>query len=481
MGSGNFWEAMNEGFNRGVPLGVHIAEQGREEALLKRREEREIARDKLAKEKHDQDIALGKIQIEGSELDLGEKKAKQRQQNYRRAYIMGKALVDAGDERAGLKIINDATSNLVVNGYGAQIIHKSDNPENPIWKKDFAKDANILVNTPEHGIMGFKDAKSALKIVEGLADPEGFFEYERQQNGKIEERNAAEKPFMGEDGKQYIKKWSITNNATTAKVVPYTEPVAMSGTRQKLKEAEKIKGKPLTQSERNIVLGLSKPEGESEVAANRASANLHNKQAAELGKGGGKKDLEKDTKQRELWAKDLKIVLEPFASKGKPTVDLETGETTQEGQNALKVARALVTKAEEDPNSLTKEEKRNLEHAKRADELHTAISRAIGAHYGEKPTAAPGKVDRGAAKEELKKRGYVEDANGNMVKPSKGAPATQQAEAPGKGEGVKPRDDGRVPGVSQRKWNSMSKEEKEKARKKYRDERKDKAVAGTRG
>jgi hypothetical protein len=425
-------------------------------------------------------MKLGKIQVESAGMEVDEKKAKQRQQNYRRAYIMGKALVDAGDERAGLKIINDATNNLVVNGYGAQIIHRSDNPENPIWKKDFAKDANILVNTPEHGIMGFKDAKSALKIVEGLADPEGFFEYEKQQRTKIDDLNTAERPYQNDKGEWVKRVHSITNSGRTTKIVA-ADPneVQMSVTRQKIEEAKKIKGGPLTESETNIIMGLTKPEGATEAESHRADAALKRKQAAELGKGGGKKDLEKTKQQREIWAKDLKIVLEPFASKGKPTLDPETGEMTQAGENALKAARALVVKAEDDPNSLTKEEKRNLEHAKRADQLHTAISRAIGANYGEQP-AGPGKVDKNAAKAELKRRGYVEDASGNMVKPSKSAPETKQAASSGKGEGLKSRNDGRPPGISIRKWNAMSDDEKKATQKKYRDDRKT-AVAGTRG
>ncbi len=429
MGKGTgFWDQMNEGFDRGVPLGIQNAQWAEEN---KRANNRELREDQAATERteaHRLNQKLGERQLEATDLELQEKQAKARQQNFKRAIIMARALDKEGDSRAAMKLITDAANNLVVNGQEFQVIHREDNPEADIWKKQ-DKSTNLLVLSPGYGLTPAKSVSEIIDIVAPLADPDKFFEYEREQKAKVEEANATEKPYWtkGKDGKPQlvVKKWTIGTKGREWAEVPYTGQEPMSATAVKKKEVEDAAGRKLSKEETGIVLGLTKPEGATEAEYHRAQAA---KARSETIEGRGKtrwlkEMLELTGKQRDQFRKDLDLVLKPFVTKGKPTLDPDTGEMTEAGENGLKVAFKLIYKNTADPESLTAEEKRLLPHAQRAQQVYDQISAAVSAGYGGRPAPAPGKdqpaPDQAAIEAEAKRRGLVKDASGKWVKPKK--------------------------------------------------------------
>jgi hypothetical protein len=220
-------------------------------------------------------------------------------------------------------------------------------------------------------------------------DPEKFMEHERQARTAIDDKNAAEKPFRAADNKLYIKKWSMTNNGKKTDVVPYQGPEPMNPEEEKVRGILNIPDKLLSKEGKKVVLGLR----EKEKSPDLDKGALTPKDFAEL-----------TGKQRDQFKKDLDLVLKPFSVGGKPVLDYETGEMTAAGENALKSAGNLIDKAKSDPDKLTTEDKRLVQHAYRAWEIYKNISGRVSSEYV-KPTAGGWRqYDTPASTEEPKKK-----------------------------------------------------------------------------
>lgn len=204
----DFWDYATEGFNRGVPLGVRTAERGQD---LKIEQDRWNKDYDLRKDEADRSKERHGLQMKTAKIELGEKEEKQRQTNFRRSFVMAKALADTGDEEAAGTLISQAYTKLVNNGDEAQFIYKKHSPENKIWKTAEGKDAEVLMLSRQHGLVPYKSLKDVLKVLEPYAmDSDKLIEYEREERNKLDERNAGEKPFRAKDGKLYVKngRWS---------------------------------------------------------------------------------------------------------------------------------------------------------------------------------------------------------------------------------------------------------------------------------
>ncbi len=406
MGSGNFWESMNEGFNRGVPLGIHIAEQGREEARLKRAEERE-------KEAHDLRMRLGNIQTESAQLELDERKRKAQHSKIQTGVASMIGLRDAAKKTGNQALEDDAIKigeelyrNLYPDGNDVMIFRRDWDPNNKIWEGQDKSTKYMCITGREGGAVQKTPLKSIDEFV-ALFEPYLDYEtYSKDMKALAKERrefNAAamQKPFTGKDGKNYV--WQKDDNGKVTQV-EFTGQMAESAIEQKRREIEetkkKRKGGKLT-PEDNIILGLSKP-------GNAAEERYHNAQAAKLEQevrdakaGGGKNALETAIKRRKYYSDTLNDLLKPFGTKGKRTVDIETGEMTQVGDNALREAGKLLDK---DPSTLNTEEKRLLPFAKRAWFFYEEMS--------------GGPDPRTAAERKAKELGLKQDANGRWYDPT---------------------------------------------------------------
>ncbi|OPY89017.1 MAG: hypothetical protein A4E71_00097 [Smithella sp. PtaU1.Bin162] len=373
----DFWDSATEGFNKGVALGVRNTERAEERKYRDRAETRRDEEAKRQQESHNLQMRLGAKTEKATGIELQEKEEQQRQKNFKRSYVIAKALADSGDERPAWSLVSESYNKLVNNGDEMMVFHKDDKGdlEFPGGKKwDDYPGAKHLIVTRKYGAVPVKNISDALKIIEPFTDPEKFMEYERQQKSAVESLNASEKPFRGKDGKLYKKEWSLTRTGKKSKDVPYEGVEHMSVEEQKVRNIKDIPAELLNEEGKRVLLGVSKAESPSERIAAKKALN-------DSGVKAMKDWMDLTGKQRDQYKKDLELVLKPFSVGGKPVLDFETGEMTSTGENALKSAGKLIDKAEKDSSSLTTEEKRNLPHARRAQQMYEKISGAVSSDY----------------------------------------------------------------------------------------------------
>jgi hypothetical protein len=379
-----FWDSATEGFNKGVPLGVRAAERSKEDERLNRQENRldkqeersgmqlQANLQEASDRQYERTQRLGmeteshEKTMQAEDLRLEEADRKQRQDKFRTAYVVAKALAEDGKERPAAGIIGQAYNKLVKDGNETIIIAKADKPDDPKWK-DVPEDTQYLVGSPQFGVSPHKSIKDVLKVLEPYAlDPEKFMEHERQAKTAVDDKNAAEKPFRGADNKLYVKKWSLSNDSKKTDVVPYEGPEPMNSEEEKVRGILNIPDKLLSKEGKKVVLGLR----EKEKSPDPDKGAVTPKDIADL-----------TGKQRDQFKKDLDLVLKPFSAGGKPVLDTETGEITVSGQNALDAAGKLITKYEKSSDTLTPDEKRNVQHAYRAWEIYKKISGTVSSGY----------------------------------------------------------------------------------------------------
>lgn len=294
----DFWDSATEGFNKGVALGVRNAERAEERKYRDRAETRRDEESKRQQESHDLQMRLGVKTEKATDIDLEEKEEKNRQRNFKRSYVIAKALADSGDERPAWSLVSESYNKLVNNGDEMMVFHQEDKPnlELPGGKtwKDFP-DAKHLIVTRKYGAVPVKNISDALNIIEPFTDPEKFMEYERTQKASVENLNAAEKPFRGKDGKLYKKEWSLTRTGKKSKDVLYEGVEQMPEAEQKIEVVnDLVKRKLVTPEEGRILLGVREKEKQPEEPSKVFRRELEDQ--ALLDKVSGIKD---EKKQRE--------------------------------------------------------------------------------------------------------------------------------------------------------------------------------------
>lgn len=389
-----FWRGMSQGFEQGVPLGVRAADRAEEKRRWEIENTREEAREGRQKTSHDQQIQLGKKQLESADLELQAGRDQARQKNFRRVYITAKALADDGDEEAAGSMISQAYNKMVNNGDEVRLIFKKHKPDDEVWKKSENKDANILVLSKTNGLRRAKTMSDILKSLKSYADdPDKFFEHERQERAKVDDLNAQEKPFRGKDNRLYVRKWSLTaSNGKQAEIVPYTGQEPMSAIEQTINAVkELVDRKTITGEEGRIALGFSKAESPSERVAARKSLS-------ESGARAMKDALDIRGKQLDQQDKRLALVLKPFGVTGETIID-EFGNMTNDGNSALNAALQLIEKrrkwnsfSDDEQKVLlagnspkregswvrwTTEDERKLPYAQKAIAIYEQISEAV--------------------------------------------------------------------------------------------------------
>ena len=362
----NVWDSATRGFNAGVVLGERGAERAadREEREAYRAEQREFRERQDARERDRHDVFM--------------KEATEKQTHRKVKQGIGQmiGLMKVGEEDAAIKIAQDLYRNLYPNGQDVRVFNREWDPKNKIWENQ-DKDTKYLVVTGRDGekanLAPFKSGDDIIKMFEPYLDYDKYSADMKELKKQRNAYNAAQESFQANDGKRYIKQM---DDQGEVKTVPYEGVVRQSKLQQDITESETALGRKLTNEERRVKTGLSKPESPSERIAARAALR---KAAGEGGAGGAGGAGGIDKKAIDKAKASLDMLLRPFVKKGKPILDPETGEMTEAADNALNEAGKLIDKAKEDSNSLTKEERRNLPHAVRAHEVFKAYSAAITA------------------------------------------------------------------------------------------------------
>lgn len=277
-----FWDSMNEGFDKGVPLGVRAAERAQEDKYRQSAENRAVSQEKRASETHA--VALKEANVRTQEADQ-----RQRQDKFRTAYVVAKALAEDGKERPAAGIIGQAYNKLVNDGNEAIIIAKEDRPDDPKWA-EFPEDTQYLVGSPKFGVTPYKSMKDVLKTLEPYAmDSKKYIEHEDTARREVSTRNAenATKIIFGQDGRPYIKQEKLTARGVESAFFPYVGPMPESATQGKIREAKKAEKEAGIPLDMGIVLGQKKASTEAELISARAKA-------AEAGTGGKPTELQKN-------------------------------------------------------------------------------------------------------------------------------------------------------------------------------------------
>jgi len=336
-------------------------------------------------------------------------------------------MLDAGDEPGFLAQAQRVHGTMWPDGQEGRFYVRKDLPDDhPLakkWDNDPILKSNPIAYVSEGdggkgAVTPFKSTKDILKLMTDVTEkPDAYFAARKQLKEKISTLNASQEPFMGDDGKRYINEFiEGKGGQLEKKVVPYTGIARESKLQEKVREAETALGGIRPDDKRKLA-GL---DTEDEIALRRANAAKARAEATEkVGGKGGKQALETTGKQRDIFKKDLNILLSPFVTKGEPVLNPETGEMTEAGNNALIAAAKLVEKNNADPNSLTSGEKRYLKHAEKALKIYDKMSASIAEDYGESDA---GKPSPAAIEAEAKRRGLVKDANGKWVKPGRSGP-----------------------------------------------------------
>ncbi len=400
-----FWDSMTEGMNAGVKLGVRATERAedREQREKERKEDKEERAGVRTEEKRRWEAENKRSETKFT-WESSDRQKKEQYEKAEKSFKAANALYEAGEttgdesqKRMAAKILADTYNQHWVNGDEMKIIFKSDSASNPKlaekWNTDEnLKDKDVAILSKSGGVMPFKNLKDVFKFAAGNLNMDNFLTGVKQAELKVAELNAKEEPFTGEDGHKYVKTWELGPGGIPRKgaVRAYTDVVKESKGQEKLREAETILGKRPSQEEKRVLAGVSKAESPSERIAAR--------------KGLTGEGLKVAKEQRELFKKDLDLVLKPFVTKGKPVLDPETGEMTEAGENGMKEAGKLIDRYKEDSESLSTEDKRKVPHAIRAWEIYNKISSAVTSNYV-KPAAGNWKqYDTAPAKPKEKNR-----------------------------------------------------------------------------
>ncbi len=410
--AGNFWDSASEGFNRGVPLGMRMADQAREEERWKKEQGLREKQDTRAQQSHEKTMKLTDIQVE-------EATDKQTHRKVKQGIGQMVGLLNVGEEDAALQLAQVMYRQLYPDGKDVRVFSRNWNSEDKIWEKQ-DKDTNFLVVTGREGEAAspvpFKSAKDVIDIFTPYLDYDKYAEDMKELRKQRNEFNGKQESFVGEDGKRYVKQMNEKGEVGT---VEFTGPVRESILKQRKREASEA---GLSKGDTRIAMGLSKPEGASEAAKNMAQADKARLEISEIKKGGGKGSTKEALAN---FKTTMEIALMPFVSKGKPVLNPETMEMTENGENGLKVARALLTKAKNTPNALTEADLANLQDAEEAVNLYGAIKTAMGIR-------TPSGVDPAKINKRIKDLGLVQDPKtGKWGKPSSAAPGTPQVQAAG--------------------------------------------------
>ena len=407
------WESAAKSLPGGVVLGERAVEREedrkvRQDALEQRKKEFELQNTR-AQELHD-------ARMEEYDEKKEFKKIKSSFDAYHAMYTAGVENDDMNMQRSAAAGLVGIYNNKLPNGDEVKLIFKGDSAGNPElaqkWDSDpKLKGKEVAVLSKSGGIMPFRNLDDVFKFAASGLNMENFTAGRKQAELKIAEMNAKEEPFTAEDGNKYLRTWKLGPGGMPEKgpVRALSDVEASqdkeSPAKKKLREAETVLGGKPSKGERRILAGVASPEGET-------AAELHRAQAARARKEGKGEDA---GKQRDQFKKDLDLVLRPFAAPGKQLLD-EDGELNNDGHVALDAANKLIEKADNEPDKMTKEEKRKVVHARRAWEIYEKISGHIAAGYGvqDEPTEAE-------IAAEAKRRGLVKDPKtGKWVKPKKG-------------------------------------------------------------
>jgi hypothetical protein len=280
-----------------------------------------------------------------------------------------KAMLDAGDERGAAKKIIDLYNEQYPNGDEVRIIFKSDNPNDEKWNSDpNLKGRDIAVLSKSGGILPGKNMKELMKVVASSLDYGQFVKDSDAVSAKVAEANRASKPFQAHDGKMYIQQFKEGPGGSVIKAgdpVPYTGKTPMTG---KLAEAAGacLDTSKLSTKDKRVLAGLR----EKEKTAKPGEAGFKTSKA-----------------QTEMFAKDIKLMLTPFAKPGKTLIDPETYELTNEGKGAMDAASDLWQKYQ-DKKPLTPQEKRKVGQAR---DVLDAFSKMFGTVYSKYDTKSKAK------------------------------------------------------------------------------------------
>lgn len=415
----DIWENATRGFNAGVVLGERGAERAAE------REEREKWRAEQ-KERWDRQDARAQ---EAHDVQMEEATEKQKHRKIKQGIGQMMGLMNVGEEDAAIKVAQDLYKTAYPNGQDVLVFNREWDPKNKLFENQ-DKDVKYLVVTGRDGEKAnpvpFKNANDIIKVFEPYLDYDKYSADMKELKKQRNAYNAAQESFQANDGKRYIKQM---DDQGEVKTVPYDGVVRESKLQEKIRDAETALG-GIRKDDKRKLAGL---ESDSEIALRNAQAAKARAEAAEktggVGKG-GKQGLEMTSKQRDIFNKDLKILLSPFAQKGESVVNPETGELNETGTNALMNAAKLVDKHNKDPKSLTQEEGRYLKHAVKALDIYDKMAATIAGDYG--AGDAGGKPTPEEIAAEAKRRGFVQDKNGKWVKPTRGGASAGFAPEEGK-------------------------------------------------
>jgi len=423
-----FWDSAKETFPTGVQLGARTTERDEERAENKRRWDIQDKREETRNEREGTRFKWEESDRQKKELyDKAEK-------GFKAAYALfeaGEINGDTGMQRQGAALLTNVYNQNWVNGDELKIVFKSDSANNATlsdkWNSDSnLKDKDVAILSKSGGIMPFKDLKDVFTFAAANFNMENFTQGIKLAKLKVAELNAKETPFKGQDGHDYVQTWKIGPGGIPQKgpVRAYTDVMKETEGQKKMREAETILGGKVSKSDRRVLAGLATPENAEERV-----------KKAGLGRGEdalktSKILAELTDKERNIFKKDMDMVLRPFAGKGEELFD-EDGEMTPAANNALDNALQLIERADAG-EKLAPEEKKKLTHARRAWDIYNKISEKVAAGYGGKGTEDPAGMKPEDAVAELKARGYTMK-DGKWVKGS----GTGAAETSG-GQGWNP-------------------------------------------
>lgn len=406
------WNESARAFTRGLVLGqrgaFHDDEMEQRSSMLQQR-----------RKEHDESMALQRTQSKRQ----GEKheawKQKEKFEELKVELDAAKKLSDLGNKRAAAKKFSDAYNRLYPNGDELMMIFKEDRPDDPYWSRKGMEDREVSLVSKKWGESGFKSIDDVFEYAASNLDHKTFNEDYKNALKAVAEKNAAEKSFTGEDGKQYIKTWELGEGGVPAPAgeKPYTGITEASQLQKNISELEKV-GIKLTDSQKAIVAGLeSKAPSKAKVGLEEKKIESANQRAADANvvaieginqraetadkdRASKEKIAAEDLKSKEAIAiikakgagsaaarkkaeeflKDLKILSKPFAKPGSQVIDPVTLEITNEGKSAWDAANEFLQKYK-DKTEMSSAERRKIDDAKRFLEVFDIISQLTAAKY----------------------------------------------------------------------------------------------------
>ncbi len=270
------------------------------------------------------------------------------------------------DPRGAAKKVGDLYNDRYPDNGMAKIIFREDNPEAEIWKDKNLK-GNIVVLSQKGGLKSFNNVKELTKYAAGSLNYKEYIKSSNAVTAKVAKANTASKPFKAHDGKMYRRQYKEGPGGSVVEAgdpVPYTGKTAMAGGLAKASEAGLDTSK-LSKQDKKILGGIREKEKQPTPT-----------------KPGDKVKAAKA--QSELFIKDLSVVLKPFSKPGRTIINMESGEITDEGQNALDSALNLYQKYK-DKKELTPQEKKKLKSARDVWNIYKKMQETISARYLRQP------------------------------------------------------------------------------------------------